>query len=242
MDQLTKSAVFVVMLCASAVAWSQGRKEAFPSPPRKTEETSHLVFVAEYVRELTALDELHTKAKSGLDNEPTSEVFSEAIYYSTRMDIELKGDIATLKGMRLNPPYDKLIPGIVDFYATEDEAFRKLMEISSTMAAGPKPGVDYPKLGAEIPKLRARIDYIEQSLFEAVSPVIFLSLVDQKPDSENRVSHLLITKAERTQLIDQIDSSLGLKFDQKEFSYQVGGAKLLKEGLVGKGYKASDEP
>jgi hypothetical protein len=100
--------------------------------------------------------------------------------------------------------------------------------------------VDYAKLTADLPKIRARLDYIDKALFEA-SPLVFTTLVSVKPDSKGRTSHLIITKAERADLIEQIDTDFGSKLDAQRPNYVVAAALILRDGLQ-KDYKSSDDP
>jgi hypothetical protein len=77
-----------------------------------------------------------------------------------------------LKGLRLNAPFDELIPNITAFYERKIVLWRRMREISSAFIGGPKDGVDYSKLAAEMPQIRGELDYIDQSLFEAATPSV----------------------------------------------------------------------
>jgi hypothetical protein len=91
-----------------------------------------------------------------------------------------------------------------------------------------------------MPQTRAALDYIDQSLIES-TPLIFLTLVDQKANSQNHANHLTITREEREQLVGNITTDFGSKLDKKDQSYQVGAAVILKAGLL-KDFKSSDDP
>ena len=96
------------------------------------------------------------------------------------------------------------------------------------------------KLTAEVPKIRAQIDYVDNTLFK-VTPLIFATLIDQKPDSKNHLSHLIITKEEREKLLHTLKAAFGKKLEQKNQNYGVSSASVLKAYLT-KDYKCSDEP
>jgi hypothetical protein len=64
---------------------------------------------------------------------------------------------------------------------------------------------------------------------------------DQKPDKNGHLSHLVITKAEREQLVHALVTEFGDKIDQKNQNYTVSSASLLKAYLL-KNYSCSDEP
>jgi hypothetical protein len=91
-----------------------------------------------------------------------------------------------------------------------------------------------------MPKARAKLDYIDKTLFEA-TPVIFTTLIDMRPDSQGHASHLLITKAEREDLIKTIDTDFGPKLDDKNANFTISSAWVLKAGLQ-KDFKSSDDP
>jgi hypothetical protein len=69
-----------------------GRK----SPKRRT-----LRLWPEYVRELSAIETLRNSAEQELSQGGKAEAFSNAVYTSTRMPLELRGQIAILRRMRL---------------------------------------------------------------------------------------------------------------------------------------------
>jgi hypothetical protein len=203
-------------------------------------ETPHFVFVTEYVRELSAIETIRASAEQALKQGAEDEVFSNVVYTSTRVQLELRAQIKMLKGMRLNPPFEEIITDLTAFYAHKIELYRRLSEIGSTFIAGPKPGVDYGKLAAEMPPVRAALDDVDHSLFEA-SPLIFATLIDGKADSKDHVSHLIITKAERAKLLSDITTEFGSKLDQKDQSFTVSAASVLKAYLL-KDFKSSDDP
>ena len=55
-----------------------------------------------------------------------------------------------LKGMRMSPPFETVIPFLTQSYAYKIRLFQKLIDISSAQIGAPKPGVDYGKLAAEM--------------------------------------------------------------------------------------------
>jgi TonB family protein len=203
-------------------------------------ETPHLVFVTEYIRELAAIENIRASGEQELkQSKDDSEKFMNAIHFSTRMQLELGSQIHMLESMRLNPPFAELIPLISGAYERKIELYQQMIEISSAFIGGPKPDVDYGKVAAEMPKIRAKLDYIDQSLFEA-TPLIVAPLIDQKPDSQNLLSHLVITKAERAKLLSDLTGDFGDKLNQPNQNYTVSAAWLLKEFLL-KDYKCSDD-
>jgi hypothetical protein len=206
-------------------------------------ETPHLEFVSEYIRELAAAERIRAsgQAENDQDNKENRLPFAGAIHTSTLFELELGSQVQMLKGMHLSAPFDALIPDITAFYERKIVLWRKLREISSAFIGGPKDGVDYGKLAAEMPQIRGELDYVDQSLFEAVTPSVFATLIDMKEDSKGHASHLIITKEAKARLISELDDSFGAKLDQQNQNYTVSAAKVLKDYL-NKGFKCADEP
>ena len=143
--------------------------------------------------------------------------------------------------MHLKGQFDTLIPSIASFYEQEIELQQRLIDIAENFVGGvPKPGVDYDKLGAEVPKLRAKLEYTERSVFET-TPLIFMTLIDMKADSQNHVSHLIISKEQRADLLDKLKVAFGDSLDAKDQNFDVSSAKVLR-GYLLKDFKSSDDP
>jgi hypothetical protein len=202
-------------------------------------ETAHLVFVTEYIRELSAIENIRDSGEKELKEDPNS-TFSNMIHSSTLFQLELGSQIKMLRGMRLKAPHDQLIPNITAFYERKILLWKRMAEIGGAFIGGPKPGVDYSKLGAEMPELRGQLDFIDHALFEA-SPAIFATLIDLKADSKGHASHLIVTKEERAKLVDNLDTAFGTKLDAKDQNWSVSAASVLKAYLL-KDFKSSDEP
>jgi hypothetical protein len=165
--------------------------------------------------------------------------FDGIIHTSTLFQLELGSQIKMLRDMRLNPPFDDLIPNITKFYERKIEIWQRLGEISSEFG-GPKEGVDYSKLAAEIPKLTGELKSIDKALF-AATPVVFSTLIDTKEDSKGHPRHLIITKAQKAALIEKLNDSFGAKLDRKDQNYTVSTAIILRNYLI-RDFKGSDEP
>jgi len=230
--------VAAVVLSPSCFAQTGTAPAPTARQPSRTEKP-HLEFVNEYIRGLAAIENLRDSAEKDQQQNPNGNVFMNFIHTSTLNQLELGFRISILKSMRLNPPFETFIPSITAFYELKVALWKRLTEISSSFIV-PKPDVDYGKLAAELPELRAQLDYIDQSLFQ-VTPGIFMTLIDVKPDSKGHVNHLIITKAEKAKLIDDLTTNFGSKLDKSNPNYTVAAAKLLKEGLL-KDFKCSDEP
>jgi hypothetical protein len=95
-------------------------------------------------------------------------------------------------------------------------------------------------LPPKVPEIRAELDDARKAVFDAAA-LVFMTLIDQKPDSQGHVSHLLISKAEKADLQDQLDIMLKDEPDKGDHDYYVSAAMVLRAGLQ-KGHKCADEP
>jgi len=211
-----------------------------PADPRP--KTPHLVFVKEYVRELIADEDLKTTAEKEFPQAKSpAEQFSTGIYIGKSIKLELRSQIEMLKGMQLATPYETLIPDLVALYQCQIDLYQRLNEISAKFLAGPKPGVDYSSLAAEVPEIRAELEQLQNVVF-AASALVFMTLVDPKPDSQDQISHLLITKAEKSDLEGTLAIILEGQPNEGDRDPYVSAAMVIRDDLVKKGYKCADEP
>jgi len=198
--------------------------------------------VKEFVRELIEDESLKTNGEKELSGAKTpNEQFSAGIYYSKSTQLELRSQIAMLKSMRLKDPFDTLIPSLIGSYQQQIDLHQRLIDISGKfMAVVPKEGVDYQALAARVPEIRAELDEARKALFDAAA-LVFMSLIDMKADSQGHASHLLITKAEKADLENQLEILLKDVPEKGDQDYYISAAMILRGGLQ-KGYKCADDP
>jgi len=207
---------------------------------RVAAETPRLTFVTEYVRELGANERMrelaqHDIAEAGADKNIA------IIRSSTRIVLELNSQASAMKEMTLDEPFSYLPGAIAKFYEYKIAAHQRMIDMATAFASGPKPGVDYGAMVAEAPKLTATIEYIDRSLFQ-VTPTLFAMLISDKPDSQGHISRLRITRTERDQLVRKLQILFGDKLNRKDQNYIVSSASVLRDYLIKKGYKCSDDP
>ncbi len=236
---LVNEIVLAAILLLSGVAAGQSKSSRTPTPKP---ETPHLRFVKEYVRELIEDESLAKSGEKQLSEAKTpEEQLSTGIYVSKSAQLALRSQIAMLKSMRLNDPFDTLTPTLIACYQRQIDFHQKLIGISGKFLAGPKPGVDYQALETKLPEIRAEMDDARKVVFDAAS-LVFMSLVDMKEDSQGHASHLLITKAESVDLRQQLDLILKGVPDEGDHDFYISAAMVLQAGLQKKGYKFADDP
>lgn len=214
-----------------------------PDADAKTKETPHYDVVAEFVRSLGAIYRIQQTAQKEFQEEdnpdnPLSKLMV-GIRSSARFKLELTTSINTLKRMNLNKPFETLLPTLTEFYKQKYKLFDEMAKISSQFLKGPKADGDYSKQMARMPEITAQVEYIDESIFQA-TVLIFAILIDQKPDSEGHMSHLIITTEQKQKLLDTIDTLFGKSLNNENKNWTVSSAALLKTYLL-KDYKCKDE-
>lgn len=211
------------------------------------QETSHYNVVAEFIRELgdtkTARDSamMEVAQNEGLEGEKKiQQTLIDAIHNCTKVDLQLNTSNYMLKSMYLEKPFETLIPSLITFNNQKIKLYEEMKDISKTIMSGPKPGVDYSVLAGRMPEIRAELEYVDKSIYQ-ISPLIFALLIDDKPDNQNRLSHLNITKDERNNLIKSIKNYFGSSLEEKDQTWIASSAYLLRSQLTDQGYKSSDD-
>jgi hypothetical protein len=203
-------------------------------------ETSRLEFVAEYIRELGANESMRELAARDIAETGTDKN-SAMIRSSTRIILELNAQMTALEEIALDGQFVALPKNIADFYQQKIDIHKQLIAMASAFMSGPKANVDYGALAAKAPQLTATIEYIDRALFRA-TPLIFATLIADKPDNQGHMSRLRITRAERDELLRHLQIEFGAKMDSADQNYTVSSATVLRDYLSKKGYKCSDDP
>ena len=227
--------IFVSLLVFSGASFAQ--------------ETPRYDVVAEFIHELGETKNFQDVATSEMTEteklepaEKNQHLMADIIRNGTRVKLKLRLNINKLKGMKLNKPFEIIIPYLIKFNEEKLRLYEELIKSAKIFVGGrPRRGVDYSKLVARMPEITAEMEYADESIFK-ITPMVFALLIDQKPDSQNHVSHLIITKEQGEKLIDSLNSWFGASMDDKNQNWTVSSASVLKSYLTEKGYKYTDEP
>lgn len=240
--------IFVFIVCILIGKTTLAECVCFPflvmcNAEKETKDTPHYDVVAEYIRVLGAIYNLQQTASKEYRDEKdknNTTLIMNQIGSATHFKLELRSSIAALKSMTLKEPFETLIPMTIQCYESKIELFGEMVELLKNFVdTVPKPGVDYSKMAATMPEIRASIEYIDETIFKSMS-LVFLLLIDEKPDSKGHMNHLNITKAQRQKLIDNINVLFGESLDKENKNWTVSSASLLKAYLL-KDYKCIDE-
>lgn len=201
-----------------------------------------LQFVTEYARELVSLEDVRARGEAEL-NDSTDSIgkLASGIHFSTLMQLELRAQVQMLKSMRLTEKFASVVPSIITCDEQKVDLYQKIIDLVTEILGDPKPGIDYGKIVAEMPKLRAEIEDIDHTIFADITPMVCMNLLDMRPDSKNHISHLVITRAEKAELIRRLLSGFGSGFDkdQKRKNFTVSAGLVMKGFL--EGHRCSDD-
>lgn len=213
-----------------------------PTPQKK--DTPPFELFSEYVRELGELWSVQQKVDQEMaedkgTNDPVNRQLMTSIRHSTRMSLILQTNISVLGKMRLTrKPHEKTLGLLIGLYKQKLRLHDDFSKIASSFVGEPKPGVDYGEMAAKLPKLNAMLENVDQTLFQT-SALMFMSLIDMKEDSQKRANHLLISRAQRDELVREIDNAFGANLGNDK-RYVASTASLIKEKLLE--FQTSDEP
>lgn len=197
-------------------------------------------FASQYIRTLSALEAIRGQALR--DAKSDTNQLEGCIRSAEAFQLELNADIAALKSFHLAGESRANTPQqFAKILELKRDIYRELGTSCEQMMEGPKPGIDYGAIAANAPKLTARMDYLDKTLFD-VTPLAFAALIRDKPDSQNHMSHLAITREQISSLEQTIKLDFGKKLDEPNPDYIVSAAGVLYFYLAKKGYKGSDEP
>jgi hypothetical protein len=205
-------------------------------------ETPHLEFVKLYIAQLEAVENIRDAAAKELITDPDTQRVADCVHTMTQYQLELSAQISAMQGVHLSKPFDFLPQGIVDFDQQKRDLYKQYGDGCAAMMEGPKPNVDYGKIAAGLPKINAQVEFVDQGIFKA-APAVFATLIQkEKANSHGGLDHLIITKAERDDLVQQIKLAFGNKQNQHDQNWIVSAASVLEFYLEKKGYKCADEP
>lgn len=231
MNALLYAFLFVIALIGN---------EAFATPADE-DKPARVAFAQEFIREMASIEQVRdTYAKEHREDKTFPQQMATMIRTGTRMKLELQANINILEKMVLRPPFDVFITNLQKIYDRKITIQDELISASTQLLSGPKPDVDYDAMAAHAPELTAQDEYLDKIIFET-SPAVFLCLVDERADSQGHASHLIITSAQRKQMIGKINTLFGSKLNDKNPTYTTSAAWIIRAGLL-KEYKSSDDP
>lgn len=206
--------------------------------PAEAADADRIRFVTAYIRHIDNFEDLRAKSIAEASNTPQGQVV-DCVREMTRFQLELNSYIRELEGIKLEGQF-KEMPGLVQgVYRKRADLYGKMGKACEIVLRQQKPGFDYGGLAADTSKVTAELDFTDQSMFK-FSPAVALTLVDTSRKNDGKFEHLIVTRAERDDLLVTINRITGI--NAKAPKYGPAAALMIREILTGKLYRAKDEP
>jgi len=225
LKRLVIVSVGVLLLASSAAAQSTS--------------ANRMALVQDFIRGLGVSHEITEAFKSQSTNQnsggaPLSRASTGSLM--SRKAGSLGTSIAALNLIHLDSPDDAQVQGLIKLYEQDKSLYEEVAGIFE--AVGTNPGSP-PANAANINQDSVLILQIDHAILN-LTPAVFSFLVDKQGVAPGHMGRLLITKAQRQQLFDQIDMSFGLIPDASDRTGVPAAATFLKSSLQ-KDFLASDE-
>jgi hypothetical protein len=163
------------------------------------------------------------------------------IRVGSRTLFEMKDSINRLGMIKVDARWAEFRDMLKLLHQQRIEIVQEMNQMSKTLLAGPEPGINYGKLTARAPELTAQTEELDKSIF-TMAQAIFFALVDNaRVGADGKMHHLLLTKKDRTSMVQLIDKIFGSILEDKNASRIVSSAWVIKYGLTRPHYKAADE-
>ncbi|PWT82907.1 MAG: hypothetical protein C5B58_07430 [Acidobacteria bacterium] len=216
------------------------RSEPLAGNPQKA---ARIALTQEFVRELEVLYRLQETAKKEFaEANSTDGKLMTSIRVGTRTLFELNECIGRLNRINVDAQWARFRNHLKELHGERMALVQEMNAIGKALLSGPEPGINYGKLTARGPELTARVEQIDKLIF-TMAEVVFLALVDDtRVGADGNLHHLLLTKKERTSMVQLIDKIFGPKaLEDKNANHIVSSAWIIKYGLTQPQYKAADE-
>jgi hypothetical protein len=212
------------------------------SVPGNAQKTARIALVQEFVRELEVLYRLQETAKKEFaEDSSTSGKLMTSIRVGSRTILQMNDSISRLNMINVDAKWAKSRNLLKQLHEERIASAQEINQIAKALLSGPEPGVNYGKLTARAPELTAQVEEIDKSIF-TMAKVMFFALVDDaRVGADGILHHLILTKKDRTSMVQLIDKIFGSTLEDKNASYIVSSAWVIKYGLTRPNYKAADE-
>ena len=205
------------------------------------QDTRPIVFITELVRDLGAVSEIRDRAGDDIEKDqgdPFS-MMQDCIKNSTSLILERRFQIEQLQQLKLSDPFSFLVPAIVSSWSESLSLDERMVDLCKTIFKGSDAIKDIQFAAGEIPEIAAKMDYLDKAFFDSAMRGAILTLVSQTPDSQGHMSLLVISKAEKNDLIREIELTFGNKLKVKNPKYLVASIVMLRH-FLDNGHKTTD--
>jgi|SRR5215469_4330119 len=212
------------------------------SSPGNVQKAARIELAQEFVRELEVLYRLQETAKKEFAEDSSgSGKLTTGIRVGTRTLFEMNDSINRLNMISVDARWVEFRDALKKLHQERIVLVHEMNQMSKTLLAGPEPDVNYGKLTARAPEITAQVEQIDKIIF-TVAKAMFFALVDEdRIGADGKLHHLILTKKDKTNMVQLIDATFGPTLEDKNASRIVSSAWVIKYGLTRPNYKAADE-
>ena len=234
--------VLVYGACCASVQSQPLPENAQKSAPGSAQKSARIALAQEFVRELEVLYRLQETAKKEFaEDSSRSGKLMTGIRVGSRTLFEMNDSISRLNMINVDAEWVKLRDLLKQLHQQRILVVQEMNQIAKTFLAGPEPGVNYGKLTARAPELTAQVEEIDKTIFTMAKTMFFALVDDARVGADGNLHHLILTKKERTSMVQLIDKVFGPTLEDKNASRIVSSAWVIKYGLTRPIYKSADE-
>jgi hypothetical protein len=233
----------VILIAISAVPVVTKADTTSCPPVQPSGKCARIALVKEFVGELEILYRLQETAKKELAEDPSGNgKLMTVVRVGSRTILQLNDSITRLSMIEVDAKWAKFRDMLKQVHQQRIELVQEMNYGAKKLLAGPEPGVNYGKLMARAPELTAEVEQIDKTVF-TISKAMFFALVDDdRVGGDGNLHHLLLTKKDRTSMVQLIDRMFGpTTLEDKNSTHIVAAAWVIKYGLTRPHYKAADE-
>jgi hypothetical protein len=211
--------------------------------PGNAQKAGRIALVQEFVREMEVLYRLQETAKKEFaeDGSETGKRLMTAIRVGTRTVFEMNDSINRLNIIKVDGRWAEFRDMLAQLHQRRIVTVQEMNHGAKMLLAGPEPGVNYGKLTARAPELTAQVEEIDKTIFNMAQAMFFALVDDARVGADGNLHHLILTKKDRTNMVQLIDKAFGPTLEDNNATYIVSSAWVIKYGLTQPHYKAADE-
>ena len=187
-------------------------------------------FLETYISNLGNQYRLETQASSDMDEagDNSTKKFLAIMKNAKRSTLELEANVASLLTYSESPNgvLRKLVGITIPCYQYLIQNNKDMVEVCELMLSTENEtnsNVDVGKLGSQVTDITSKHEYILETLWQA-APLLAYSILDTIPDTNGKLSSLLVTSEERKRLLSSLDSKFGNSLKTLPKGQRLGSA------------------
>ena len=202
------------------------------------QDSTPLQFVTEYVDEFAAIERIRVGEEQAL-KAPDADMVTICVDSGNQYRRELGKQVARMRGLRVPSPSQDLPEKIAGLYSRKLELYQEVIATCTALKGRSAGDVNSLEVMAAVAKYDARVDAVDRELFRSASAV-FWTLLQQRTETLEHPSRLLITTSQKANLLRQIERDFGAELQDDQQTYLVNAGSVIHDYV--KRHKASDEP